>query len=42
MEGQYIIKNLIIIGAAIVVGGSLREPEFVEENIKSSDATPDS
>ena len=42
MEGQYIIKNLIIIGAAIVVGGSLREPEFVEENIKSSDAAPDS
>lgn len=38
MEGQYIIKNLIIISAAIVVGGSLREKEFVEHNIKSSDA----
>jgi len=37
MEGQYIIKNLLIISAAIVVGGSVREPEFVEKNIKSSD-----
>ncbi|MCG9972430.1 DoxX family membrane protein [Christiangramia crocea] len=42
MEGQYILKNLIIISAAIVVGGSIREPEFVENNIKSSDAEPDS
>ncbi len=24
MEGQYIIKNLLIIGAALVVGGSMR------------------
>ena len=38
MEGQYIIKNLLIIGAAIVVGGNIREPEFVNKNIKSSDA----
>lgn len=38
MEGQYIIKNLLIIGAAIVVGGNIREREFVNKNIKSSDA----
>jgi len=38
MEGQYIIKNLLIIGATIVLGGSVREPEFVEQNIKSLDA----
>jgi uncharacterized membrane protein YkgB len=25
MEGQYIIKNLLIIGAALVVGGSMRK-----------------
>lgn len=42
MEGQYIIKNLIIISAAIVIGGSIREPEFVEDDIKSADAEPDS
>jgi hypothetical protein len=24
MEGQYIVKNLLIIGAALVVGGSMR------------------
>ncbi|WP_123624351.1 DoxX family protein [Halorubrum sp. CSM-61] len=27
VEGQYIIKNLVIIGAAIVVGGTVREGE---------------
>lgn len=26
MEGQYIVKNLVIIGAALVLGGSLRTP----------------
>jgi uncharacterized membrane protein YkgB len=26
MEGQYIIKNLIIISAALVIGGTVREP----------------
>lgn len=25
-EGQYIIKNLVLLGAALVVGGSVREP----------------
>ena len=25
VEGQYIIKNLVIIGAALVIGGTLRE-----------------
>ncbi|TBW29144.1 DoxX family protein [Gramella sp. KN1008] len=42
MEGQYIIKNLIIISAAIVVGGSVREPEFVKKDIKSADTESDS
>ncbi len=38
MEGQYIIKNLILISAAIVVGGTLRESELVEKNVKSLDS----
>ena len=25
VEGQYIVKNLVIIGAALVVGGTVRE-----------------
>jgi hypothetical protein len=25
VEGQYIIKNLVIIGAALVIGGTLRD-----------------
>lgn len=36
-EGQYIIKNLVLIGAAIVVGGSVREREFIEKDIKLAD-----
>ena len=36
-EGQYIIKNLVLISAAIVVGGSVREREFIERDIKSAD-----
>jgi len=27
VEGQYIVKNLVIIGAALVVGGTVRETE---------------
>jgi hypothetical protein len=27
VEGQYIIKNLVIIGAALVLGGSLTSDE---------------
>lgn len=27
LEGQYIIKNLVVIGAALVVGGSVRSHE---------------
>lgn len=37
-EGQYIIKNLVIITAAIVAGGSVREREFIAQDIKSADA----
>ena len=36
-EGQYIIKNLVIISAGIVAGGSVREREFVEQDLKSAD-----
>ena len=36
-EGQYIIKNLVLIGAAIVVGGSVREREFIKRDIESAD-----
>ncbi|WP_037321585.1 hypothetical protein [Salegentibacter sp. Hel_I_6] len=36
-EGQYIIKNLVIIGAAIVAGGSVREREFIKRDIQSAD-----
>ena len=28
MEGQYIVKNLLIISAAIVIGGTVRENKF--------------
>jgi uncharacterized membrane protein YkgB len=31
VEGQYIIKNLVIIGAALVVGGTVRDAETDEE-----------
>ena len=30
LEGQYIIKNLILISAALVVGGTVRQPEDPE------------
>ncbi|NUE03500.1 DoxX family protein [Halorubraceae archaeon YAN] len=34
VEGQYIIKNLVIIGAALVVGGTVREddPRWAQED----------
>ncbi|TVP42887.1 MAG: hypothetical protein EA350_14690 [Gemmatimonadales bacterium] len=28
LEGQYIVKNLVLVAAALVVGGSLRDREF--------------
>ena len=31
VEGQYIIKNLVIIGAALVVGGTVRETADTED-----------
>ena len=30
LEGQYIIKNLVLISAALVVGGTVRHPKGVE------------
>jgi len=33
MEGQYIVKNLLIIGAAMVVGGTVRMPEEIKNKI---------
>lgn len=38
MEGQYIIKNLVLISAGIVVGGTLREKEMINKNFSSKDA----
>lgn len=38
LEGQYIIKNLIIISAAIVIGGTLREKEMINQKMPSADA----
>ncbi len=31
LEGQYIIKNLILISAAIVVGGTVRQKELINK-----------
>jgi uncharacterized membrane protein YkgB len=33
LEGQYIIKNAVLIGAALVVGGTVREPSTPEERL---------
>lgn len=41
VEGQYIIKNLVIIGAALVVGGTVRtEDKRVTEDVRPSDSEP--
>lgn len=32
MEGQYIIKNLVLISAAIVIGGTVRETKAADTN----------
>ena len=37
MEGQYIIKNLMIISAALVVGGTVRRKEGVRERARERD-----
>ena len=34
LEGQYIVKNLLIISAAIVIGGTVRHPEKDRRNMK--------
>lgn len=33
MEGQYIIKNIVLIGAALVVGGAVREKSGPEKRL---------
>ncbi len=33
MEGQYIIKNIVLIGAALVVGGTVRESSSPEQRL---------
>jgi uncharacterized membrane protein YkgB len=33
MEGQYIIKNIVLIGAALVVGGTVRKESSPEERL---------
>ena len=35
VEGQYIIKNLVLIGAAVVVGGSVRDEDDVPVFLRS-------
>lgn len=37
MQGQYIVKNLVIISAAIVVGSTVREREMVKKDLTSAD-----
>ena len=34
MEGQYIIKNLVLISAAIVIGGTVRGREEADKSVK--------
>lgn len=34
LEGQYIIKNLLIISAALVIGGTVRLPEKTKREMK--------
>jgi hypothetical protein len=33
LEGQYIVKNLVIIGAALVIGAGLTVKRPLEENV---------
>ncbi len=33
MEGQYIIKNIVLIGAALVVGGTVRRPSTASRRL---------
>lgn len=35
LEGQYIVKNLVIIGSAIVLGGTVRGGRLVPEPVKN-------
>jgi uncharacterized membrane protein YkgB len=39
VEGQYIVKNLVIIGAALVVGGTVREEAAEKEAERRDDGT---
>lgn len=34
LEGQYIIKNLVLIAAAIVIGGTVRTPQSAREETR--------
>ena len=37
LEGQYIIKNLVLISAGLVVGATVRGGRIVEEKVRESD-----
>lgn len=37
LEGQYIVKNAVLIGAALVVGGTVREQESVKGTTDSTE-----
>jgi uncharacterized membrane protein YphA (DoxX/SURF4 family) len=35
LEGQYIIKNLVLIGGGLVLGGTLRDSKFLSPKVES-------
>ena len=39
MEGQYIVKNLVIIAAALVLGGTVREPSESPPSVEGRSAS---
>lgn len=39
LEGQYILKNLVIIGAAIAIGSTVRDPKFDDYAIEKQNYT---
>lgn len=36
LEGQYIIKNLMIISAALVLGGDINKPKNIKNKVQQS------
>jgi len=40
VEGQYIVKNLVIIGAALIVGGTVRETDVNDSRQSAAELDP--